>query len=296
MELISSRPARTRRSAFTLIELLVVIAIIAILAAILFPVFAQAREKARQTSCLSNMKQMGLAGMQYVTDYDETYPVLYFPARNGPYWKNDSGQYHAMWIAELYPYTKNLQIGTCISARRQAPSRCVPDFTITDWDSVCVDKGNDVQEPKPGAKAMKVPAYQIGINETLVFRSSTGSTNAFDMLYSPGAVPMAQIGRPADLPFIADSTFILFNTMDRVMYANYPAPGNQFWGGWPTTQGAGRVHPEWSRHSGGSNIIFGDGHAKWYPQGAMDIDPARYAKGDQYWSKIPLNINDERLQ
>lgn len=63
-----------QRRGFTLIELLVVIAIIAILAAILFPVFAQAREKARQTTCVSNLKQIGTAFMMYVQDYDETYP------------------------------------------------------------------------------------------------------------------------------------------------------------------------------------------------------------------------------
>src|SRR5438067_179265 len=66
---------RTARRGFTLIELLVVIAIIAILAAILFPVFAQAREKARQAGCTSNLKQISLATMMYLQDYDETYPV-----------------------------------------------------------------------------------------------------------------------------------------------------------------------------------------------------------------------------
>ena len=67
-----------KRRGFTLIELLVVIAIISILAAILFPVFAQAREKARQTSCLSNLKQIGLSLMLYVQDYDETYPIVFY--------------------------------------------------------------------------------------------------------------------------------------------------------------------------------------------------------------------------
>ena len=70
-------PRVSRSSGFTLIELLVVIAIIAILAAILFPVFAQAREKARQTSCLSNQKQIGTAALMYVQDYDETFPMAF---------------------------------------------------------------------------------------------------------------------------------------------------------------------------------------------------------------------------
>ena len=71
-----------QREGFTLIELLVVIAIIAILAAILFPVFAQAREKARQTSCTSNLKQQGTAMMMYAQDYDESYPSNWYP-QNG---------------------------------------------------------------------------------------------------------------------------------------------------------------------------------------------------------------------
>jgi prepilin-type N-terminal cleavage/methylation domain-containing protein/prepilin-type processing-associated H-X9-DG protein len=78
-----------RRQAFTLIELLVVIAIIAILAAILFPVFARAREKARAITCVSNMKQQGLAFMMYCQDYDETYPPTQdFKTRLDPYMRN----------------------------------------------------------------------------------------------------------------------------------------------------------------------------------------------------------------
>jgi prepilin-type N-terminal cleavage/methylation domain-containing protein/prepilin-type processing-associated H-X9-DG protein len=90
---------KSRRTGFTLIELLVVIAIIAILAAILFPVFAQAREKARQTSCISNLKQIGLATMQYEQDYDETYPDGWAP-------DGGSGTYNGitMWRNTLKPY------------------------------------------------------------------------------------------------------------------------------------------------------------------------------------------------
>jgi prepilin-type N-terminal cleavage/methylation domain-containing protein len=106
---------RSRRG-FTLIELLVVIAIIAILAAILFPVFAQAREKARQASCLSNLKQIGLAFKMYVQDYDERWPQCDPIAccSNGQI--NSDGQDNGFngWISNsLKPYTKNQQMYIC---------------------------------------------------------------------------------------------------------------------------------------------------------------------------------------
>jgi prepilin-type N-terminal cleavage/methylation domain-containing protein/prepilin-type processing-associated H-X9-DG protein len=96
--------SRNRKSGFTLIELLVVIAIIAILAAILFPVFAQAREKARQTSCASNLKQLSLAAIMYVQDYDETFPT----GLQQDWWD-------CTWYRLVTPYVKNVQVFRCPS-------------------------------------------------------------------------------------------------------------------------------------------------------------------------------------
>src|SRR6201996_2306617 len=95
----------SHRRGFTLIELLVVIAIIAILAAILFPVFAQAREKARQTACLSNMKQIGLGFLQYTQDYDNTMPI-------------GEGNPPSMYVvaARIMPYVKNFGVFKCPSS------------------------------------------------------------------------------------------------------------------------------------------------------------------------------------
>jgi len=99
---------RTKRG-FTLIELLVVIAIIAILAAILFPVFAQAREKARQTSCSSNMRQIGLAVTQYVQDNDETYPLANYKL-GAP---SDTLYEFNPWDIAVLPYIKDIKVFSC---------------------------------------------------------------------------------------------------------------------------------------------------------------------------------------
>jgi prepilin-type N-terminal cleavage/methylation domain-containing protein/prepilin-type processing-associated H-X9-DG protein len=122
----------TRRG-FTLIELLVVIAIIAILAAILFPVFAKAREKARQSSCLSNVKQIGLAVMQYKQDYDECWPWELYNVTWQP-------TVPLGWGGEIGPYVKNSQIFMCPSATTKVNCsyiwnlslNFVSDGTITD--------------------------------------------------------------------------------------------------------------------------------------------------------------------
>ena len=100
------------RSAFTLIELLVVIAIIAILAAILFPVFARARENARRSSCQSNLKQIGLSIIQYQQDYDEKFPLA---MQQGP-------GLVLGWSAQIQPYTKSLQILQCPSESISPPN------------------------------------------------------------------------------------------------------------------------------------------------------------------------------
>ncbi len=131
-----------RKRAFTLIELLVVIAIIAILAAILFPVFAKAREKARTSSCASNVKQMSLGMLQYAQDYDETFSMLgngyqYAPVVAGnTYFNYNSATgylyYYRSWASNIYPYVKNVQIYRCPSTTYEnygvaygLPANCV---------------------------------------------------------------------------------------------------------------------------------------------------------------------------
>src|SRR5438876_2941923 len=113
-----------RGRGFTLIELLVVIAIIAILAAILFPVFAQARERARMSVCLSNTRQIGTGLMMYVQDYDETFPYIRFHGGSAL-----QGTFTSIWKNAIGPYVKNIDVFACPS---NPYSRAIPGMPGTE--------------------------------------------------------------------------------------------------------------------------------------------------------------------
>jgi len=226
---MKTNPARRR--AFTLIELLVVIAIIAILAAILFPVFAQARAKARQAACLSNLKQLGTAVMMYVQDYDETYPLSGYsaaPAAGNVGWYFLVDPYVKASVPgsmALSPAGKSVSIFTC------------PDFYSTKYANVfntpirsyainrniCggFDRNVPVQDhaPAKGIASLEAPANVILVGEA-----------AGGCVWSQGNDDIS----------ILSSQNAAFQNCNR-----YTVLGR-------------------TRHNVGSVYLFGDGHAKWF--------------------------------
>ena len=259
------RHAAPVRRAFTLIELLVVIAIIAILAAILFPVFAQARAKARQTACLSNMKQIGTALMMYTQDFDETYPVNNFS------YGNSIPAFLSAWMIHLDPYMKNLQVFECPDTRVPSSRTVIP----------------------VGTKTYRLPDRSLGANEWVVGRVGwTAHTNGTGL--SPFAV--ASLGRPADMPLVADCVYLLFNDPRRIANAGFAGSP---WYTMPTSA-TEVMSPRHGRHDEGSTIVWGDGHASWRNKRAVGVlQASRQVPGSSWWTWFGLPVdplNDDRLQ
>jgi prepilin-type N-terminal cleavage/methylation domain-containing protein/prepilin-type processing-associated H-X9-DG protein len=229
--------ASRSRLGFTLIELLVVIAIIAILAAILFPVFAKAREKARQISCDSNEKQLGLAFMQYNQDNDECFPTGYYGYPNG-------------WAGKIYPYTKSAGVYTCPDDSTAATTGSNPPYAPVSYaynenlgmslnDPLLADAANTLsacQAPASTVLLFEVQGYEGQITYPLEAGSPTGN----------GGQAMAGRYLPFGTAGTAGAAARYFET--GVMGGRTAMAAN--------CKNAGI-------HTDGSNFLAIDGHVKW---------------------------------
>ena len=226
------QPSRSKVKAFTLIELLVVIAIIAILAAILFPVFARARENARRSSCQSNLKQIGLGFAQYTQDYDEKFPMA---LRGGGTETNRNDEGYVGWVVMLQPYLKSAQIFQCPSettAPVAIPTNGSSDVGLSDYwvnRKICGWAGVD----NPSGNGLNQSA--INASALIVLMGDGVGTGADSTLRGE------KVGRSTY--FMSDPSITSTTT------------GNDNW---------------LVRHLEGANYAFADGHVKWLKQGKIN--------------------------
>jgi prepilin-type N-terminal cleavage/methylation domain-containing protein/prepilin-type processing-associated H-X9-DG protein len=254
---------RTNPKGFTLIELLVVIAIISILAAILFPVFASAREKARQTSCLSNIKQLSLAFFEYSQDYDGTYVHVKNLDPASSVVSDLTYSYdpnRSIWSGMLMPYMKANGILFCPSSNHDLLS---PDpATGAKFDGLSDQTVNDAQL----SIGMNSAIDPVGTYGCLVGLSMTGDPTTQTLNASSACTSSAiesQFDTPSLTPIFADSvatdpddTQYAFNLGFVVIAFFMPDTS----GGVSTRHGGQSTNPT----NGGLNMGFLDGHAKWY--------------------------------
>jgi prepilin-type N-terminal cleavage/methylation domain-containing protein len=247
------------RRGFTLIELLVVIAIIAILAAILFPVFAQAREKARQAVCLSNIKQIGLGQMMYTQDYDEHLVTSWAKGFVGDYNFN------------IQPYLKNLDVLICPSKKISTSSVAAVCTASDGYDDFIVPRDNPTNEPY---------LWGYGFNNGVTWVDGTGLIDGvsnplggtYVTIYVNGkavqtqiggtthvGIPLAEVTAPATMFMEADTNEPPRSSIQIQALRPVTWPGFA-----PVTDpcqvlvDTGAPH-----HIGGNSFLFVDGHAKW---------------------------------
>jgi prepilin-type N-terminal cleavage/methylation domain-containing protein/prepilin-type processing-associated H-X9-DG protein len=254
------RFALPRRSAnaFTLIELLVVIAIIAILAAILFPVFAQAREKARQISCLNNQKQISLGFMQYSQDYDETLPIAAISGGTVPTLNS--------WDQFIQPYCG-------VSVTPQSASTTPVATTIFS----CPSDGLDRSFGAMRSYAMTTLTVNGGTSQT---GGAVGPTITVNGNTVRTGRPISDFKAPGNTLIMTEfhnDRNVFGNNSNNIVYGVTTASTSTTFKGQDckiaNSSGNGTCTEMWKvngAHSGGWNYIFADGHAKWYkPQSTI---------------------------
>jgi len=248
-----------KKRGFTLIELLVVIAIIAILAAILFPVFSRAREQARKTACLSNMKQVGQALMMYVQDWDDTYPWG-VPACNAPY---GVGTATDTPMGKLHPYIKNAAVWSCPS---EAIANRIPNLlqfgNLAGW--------NDWPWRFPGEFAGLY--VSIGYNDHLMRNQDCSWSSERPVR------KMAQVVAPAETVAFADSYFFTSCCGARIVFPNAMWSEN-------IRDPGHRSVSKHTRHGGGNNLIFADGHVKWMQWDAIASNCGQLMDPEKLWTQ-----------
>jgi len=285
-----------RRNGFTLIELLVVIAIIAILAAMLFPVFARARESARKIQCLSNVKNIAMAIQIYLVDYDRTPPGETRPEVIS-YIRGETGQTGADFqnkIDRLNPYlaapviydeyVKNRDVWQCSSA--QLTEGAGPIYGNPDWFTEFKSSGNSgcgaVQCCWAPCSRQSYPNGWGGdITDSLIQQSwgsgPTAFTNTYSVTKFPRGLKTSQMEDPSWYVAVYESARDLLNG-DFVEIAAYPNccgyscaaasreccwPDADEWVGSVKGKTDPSFAAKWTRHLGGNNLGFMDGHAAW---------------------------------